>query len=193
MAAQPASYRYDDALAFAKQQGYSQKEFDDWYVKNLGAVAAKEGSGGDVGRIAKAFGTPKAGAPQAGAAPRIATASKTPPTASKPAAQPPTSTSRPSPVIPLPTAQAPLPPPLQGLVGAAPEPLGAALTEPAAPGLETTTSADASGGTVPVVSGEADVLAQLISGAGPITLRQGLGQRSMPSLLSPLAGLKRIY
>lgn len=59
-------YQYENAKSYAKSKGYSDEEFDQWYAKNPGAIAAKEGAGGDAARVEAAFGTAKPGAAVAG-------------------------------------------------------------------------------------------------------------------------------
>lgn len=73
-----AAHSYENASGYAKSKGYSQKEFDDWYAKNQGAVSANEGSGGDFGRIEAAFGGGKAVAGLQAAASAPATTSPAP-------------------------------------------------------------------------------------------------------------------
>lgn len=152
-----------NAQSYAKSQGYSDNAFQSWYAKNMGAVAATAGSGGDWGRVESAF-KKKAPAPAA-PSPRPA------PAAPKPA--------------PKPAAAAPPPPVEAPLAGLTAIDVGTTSTQqaPAAPQVE--------GMGMGMMEPEPPSPTGVESGM--IGQLRALGRRSPPIDTYALAGLKKIY
>ena len=153
-----------NARAYAGAQGYQDSEFNAWYGKNMGAVAANAGSGGDWGRVESAFGKKKAAAP--------------PPPAPKAAA------------VPAPRAPAaPVMPPAPAVNA----PLAGLTAITAGTGTETqqAPAPQAAGGMGMMMEPEPPSPTGVASGS--IGALRALGRRSLPMDTYALAGLKKIY